>query len=58
MNDDLDVRGDKIAAFYCSCGTVVRGNGAKTSHRRKHFRLGDRHRYVSKADFRARQGTP
>jgi len=27
--------------YYCSCGQVLRGNGAKGSHRKRHERTGD-----------------
>lgn len=27
--------------YYCSCGAVLRGNGAKGSHRKKHERIGN-----------------
>lgn len=27
--------------YYCSCGQVLRGNGAKGAHRKKHERLGN-----------------
>lgn len=41
-------------AYYCSCGAVVHGNGACSSHRGKHARAGDGHRYVNREVWKAR----
>ena len=49
--------------YYCSCGTIVHGNGGKTSHRARHelrsayddhLRADERHadhRYIAREDF-------
>jgi len=34
--------------FFCSCGKVVHGNGAKAMHHAMHARKQDGHRYVSR----------
>lgn len=38
--------------FYCSCGKIVHGNGAKHMHREMHRRHGDGHRYISMTAYR------
>ncbi len=42
-------------SYYCSCGAVVRGNGARFSHRGKHARVGDGHRYVNQEIWQSRR---
>lgn len=37
--------------FFCSCGRIVHGNGAKASHRAMHERADDGHRYVIRESF-------
>lgn len=38
--------------YFCTCGTVVNGNGGKASHAYKHERLKDGHHYLSAEAYR------
>lgn len=44
MRASIDVRGQVVPAYKCTCGMVVRGNGARRAHQRKHARVGEHHR--------------
>lgn len=41
-------------SFSCTCGAIVHGNGAKSSHRAMHDRRADGHRYVGYEEYRRR----
>ena len=36
-------------AYFCSCGYVIHGNGAKAAHRGKHLRANDGHSWWTRA---------
>lgn len=38
-------------AYFCSCGYVVHGNGAKAGHGRMHQQRADGHCWWSRADW-------
>jgi hypothetical protein len=37
---------------FCTCGKIVRGNGAKAQHQAMHLRRDDSHRYVTEDYWR------
>lgn len=41
-------------AWYCSCGVVVNGNGARAPHAAAHARRCEPHRYMPPVLWRAR----
>jgi hypothetical protein len=47
-------QGHARRAHYCSCGFVIHGNGARSSHERMHQqRKGDGHRWWSTTQWEA-----
>lgn len=38
-------------AFFCSCGKIVHGNGAKAQHRGMHERKNDRHHWLTRDGY-------